>query len=403
VGRGGNQPRTRGNHVTSILPERHSLSKTESSKTSPRFFLLAKQLPTSFVGNSMRAPLPDSLYRLARPMLFRLDAETAHHVTVIGLRWAQKCGLAGLLTRRVECPPVTVMGLPFANRVGLAAGLDKAGTCVDGFAALGFGHIEVGTITPRPQPGNPRPRLFRLPERQAIINRMGFNNPGLAQAVANVTSRKWRGVLGINIGKNFDTPNERAIDDYVACLRGAYTCADYVAVNISSPNTKGLRDLQHEQALRSLLEALKAEQSHLSQQHQRYTPIAVKIAPDLDPDQVKAMAALFLSEKVDAVIATNTTISREGVKDLPGGNEGGGLSGAPLRERATALLRLLRQETGGALPLIGVGGIMSADDAREKFAAGASLVQIYTGLVYRGPSLVAEVAAVDEANGNDGS
>jgi dihydroorotate dehydrogenase len=342
----------------------------------------------------MRAALLDALYRLARPVLFQLDAERAHHLTVNGLQWAQKCGLASLLTPGIDRPPVTVMGLTFANRVGLAAGLDKAGTCVDGFGALGFGHLEIGTITPRPQPGNPRPRLFRLVEQQAIINRMGFNNPGLTQALANVARRKWRGILGINIGKNFDTPNESAIDDYLTCLRGAYTAADYVAVNISSPNTRGLRDLQQEDALRTLLEALRTEQDRLSQQHQRRTPMAVKIAPDLDGEQVKTMAALFLSHRVDAVIGTNTTVSRDKLLGSPGSNEAGGLSGVPLREKSTTILRQLRQEVGDALPLIGVGGIFSADDAREKFAAGATLVQLYTGLIYRGPALVGEIAAL---------
>lgn len=340
----------------------------------------------------MRASTLDFLYQLVRPVLFRLDAEVAHHVTLAGLRWAERAGLAALLSPPPGGTPVRVMGLDFPNRVGLAAGLDKAGNCVDGLGALGFGHLEVGTITPRPQPGNPRPRLFRLVERNAVINRMGFNNPGLDRALSNIAGRKWRGVLGFNIGRNFDTPNERAADDYLAGLRGAAGRADYVAVNISSPNTKGLRDLQQEDALRHLLRSLKDEQDRLAQQSGAYTPLALKIAPDLEPDHAKTLAALFLAEKIDAVIAANTTLSREGVADLVTARESGGLSGAPVREKSTALLRLLKSEVGDALPLIGVGGILSAADAREKLEAGASLIQLYTGLIFRGPALVAETA-----------
>jgi dihydroorotate dehydrogenase len=340
----------------------------------------------------MRASTLECLYQLARPVLFRLDAEAAHHVTLAALRWAERCGLAALLTPPAGGTPVRMMGLDFPNRVGLAAGLDKAGNCIDGLGALGFGHLEVGTITPRPQPGNPCPRLFRLVEDEAVINRMGFNNPGLERALANIAGRKWRGVLGFNIGRNFDTPNARAADDYLAGLRGAAGHADYVAVNISSPNTKGLRDLQQEDALRQLLRALKEEQDRLFQQSGKYTPLALKIAPDLEPDHAKAMAALFVAEKIDAVIATNTTLSRDGVSDLNTAREAGGLSGVPVREKSTALLRLLKCEVGDSLPLIGVGGIMSAADAREKFEAGASLIQLYTGLIYRGPALVAETS-----------
>ncbi|MFN0129454.1 MAG: quinone-dependent dihydroorotate dehydrogenase [Verrucomicrobiales bacterium] len=343
----------------------------------------------------MRAETLDAMYQWIRPVLFRLDAETAHHATMVGLRGAAGCGVARWLgASTTGGTPIRVMGLDFPNRVGLAAGLDKAGDCVDGLGALGFGHIEIGTVTPRPQPGNPRPRLFRLVERDAVINRMGFNNPGLDRVLANVAGRRWRGVLGINIGKNFDTPNERAADDYVAGLRGAAGHADYVAVNISSPNTKGLRDLQQEDALRALLRALKQEQDRLAQASGRYTPLAVKIAPDLEPDHVQTLAALFLLEKIDAVIASNTTVSRQGVEDLDLARETGGLSGAPVREKSTALLRLLKRECGDALPLIGVGGIFSAADARQKLEAGATLVQLYTGLIYRGPALVAELAAL---------
>jgi dihydroorotate dehydrogenase len=342
----------------------------------------------------MRAATLDSLYQLVRPVLFNLDAEAAHHATLMALRWAEACGLASLLRPPPGGTAVRVMGLEFPNRVGLAAGLDKAGTCIDGLGALGFGHIEVGTITPRPQPGNPRPRLFRLVERQAVINRMGFNNPGLERALANIAGRKWRGVLGFNIGKNFDTPNERAVDDYLAGLRGAAGHADYVAVNISSPNTKGLRDLQQEDALRGLLRALKQEQDRLAQHSGTYTPLALKIAPDLEPDHARALAAVFIEEKIDAVIATNTTLSRDGVADLDAAREAGGLSGAPVREKSTALIRLLKREVGEMLPIIGVGGILHASDAREKLDAGACLIQLYTGLIYRGPALVAETACL---------
>ena len=342
----------------------------------------------------MRAATLDALYQLVRPVLFRLDAEAAHHATLAGLRWAEKLGVAGLLAAPSAGSPVRVMGLTFPNRVGLAAGLDKAGDCVDGFGALGFGHIEVGTITPRPQPGNPKPRLFRLVEKEAVINRMGFNNPGLERALANIATRKWRGILGFNIGKNFDTPNERAVDDYVAGLRGAAGRVDYVTVNISSPNTKGLRDLQQEDALRSLLRALKTEQDRLAQASGAYTPVAIKIAPDLADDHARSLAGVFLEEKIDAVIATNTTLSRDGVADVDTAREAGGLSGRPVRQMSTALLQLLKREVGEALPLIGVGGILCADDAREKLEAGACLVQLYTGLIYRGPALVAETAGL---------
>jgi dihydroorotate dehydrogenase len=289
------------------------------------------------------------------------------------------------------------MGLPFPNRLGLAAGLDKAGACVDAFGAMGFGFVEVGTITPRPQPGNPKPRLFRLPEAEAIINRMGFNNPGIEQGVANVRGRKFKGILGFNIGKNKDTPNDRAIDDYLICLRAAYPVADYVAVNLSSPNTAGLRDLQEEDACRSLLQRLKEEQAILGEKHSAYVPIAIKIAPDLTPEHIKALARIFLETGIDGVIATNTTISRKFVEDHRFAREAGGLSGAPVTRASTEVIRLLSSELKGRIPIIGVGGIMNSCDALEKLGAGAELVQVYTGLVYRGPGLVREILdAVDQ-------
>jgi dihydroorotate dehydrogenase len=331
------------------------------------------------------------LYPLLRPLLFSLDPETAHDLAFGSLDLAACLGLAGLATPPVPPAPVTVMGLRFPNRVGLAAGLDKNAEHIDGLAAFGFGHIECGTVTPRPQPGNPRPRLFRIPEAEALINRMGFNNDGVDRFLANVAKSRFDGVLGLNIGKNFDTPLERAADDYLACLRAVYARASYVTVNISSPNTKGLRDLQATAALSALLEALKEEQARLADRHGKHTPLVVKIAPDLARAEIDDIARLLAAHRVDGVIATNTTLSREGVEGHAASGEAGGLSGAPLRARSTAVIRELAKALDGALPIIGVGGILSGEDAREKIDAGASLVQIYTGLVYRGPGLVTEI------------
>jgi len=332
------------------------------------------------------------LYPLLRPVLFGLDAETAHHFTLKTLRSLQTTGLLGLAAQAVPDNPRTVMGLDFPNPVGLAAGLDKNGECIDAWASLGFGFIEIGTVTPRPQPGNAKPRLFRLPQAAAIINRMGFNNDGIDALLANVARARYRGILGINIGKNFDTPIERAVDDYLIGLRKAYGPASYVAINISSPNTKNLRDLQQADELNRLLGALKAEQAKLAERHGKYTPIAIKIAPDLDQAQIDEMAGLFRTHRIDGIIATNTTLSRQGVEGLPHADEAGGLSGAPVREKSTAVLAAMHRALAGEIPLIGVGGILSGEDARAKLAAGASLVQIYSGLIYRGPALVAEAA-----------
>jgi len=330
------------------------------------------------------------LYCLARPLLFALDPETAHELTIQGL--ARAGGLLRLAAPApVPCEPRTVMGIEFPNPLGLAAGLDKNGEAIDGLAALGFGFIEIGTVTPRPQPGNPKPRLFRLPEAQGIINRMGFNNHGVDALIENVKRAEYKGVLGINIGKNFDTPIERAADDYLICLRKVYAYASYVTVNISSPNTKDLRALQGADELDALLAVLKTEQKALADQHGKYVPLALKIAPDLDGDQIVAIADLLLRHGIDGVIATNTTISREGVSHLPHGNETGGLSGAPVREKSTAVIRALHANLGGAVPVIGVGGILDGADAQEKIDAGASLVQVYSGLIYRGPELVGDV------------
>jgi dihydroorotate dehydrogenase len=333
------------------------------------------------------------MFQLLRPALFALDPETAHHATLDALKTAHFLGTLPLLVKRPADDPRTVMGITFPNPIGLAAGLDKNGAYIDALAALGFGFIEVGTVTPRPQPGNPKPRLFRLPEAQAIINRMGFNNDGVDALIANVKRAKFKGILGINIGKNFDTPIEDAADDYLIGLRKVYPHASYVAINISSPNTKNLRQLQGGDELDALLGQLKAEQEKLAQQHGRYVPLAVKIAPDLDPDQIRQIAALLIKHRIDGVIATNTTLSRDGVEHLRHHGEAGGLSGAPVREKSTAVIRQLAAELNGALPIIGVGGILKGADALEKMQAGAALVQMYSGMIYRGWELVAECAA----------
>ncbi len=333
--------------------------------------------------------MPDA-YDFARALLFKLDAETAHHLSLRGLRLAEACGLLSLLFPADEChAPVEVMGLRFPNRVGLAAGLDKEGNTIDALGRLGFGFVEIGTITPRPQAGNPRPRLFRLVGHEAIINRMGFNNPGIATGVANVRrSRNFAGVIGFNIGKNKDTPNENAADDYLACLRAAYPVAGYIAVNLSSPNTPGLRDLQGEEASARLLETLKREQEKLAAEHGRRVPLLFKIAPDLDPLHISALARVFLDGGLDGLIATNTTLDRAPVAGHPRANEAGGLSGRPLTVRSTEVIRAFAAETGGKLPIVGVGGISSPQDAVEKIRAGASLVQIYSAFIYQGPRLV---------------
>lgn len=331
-------------------------------------------------------------YKLIKPFLFQLDAEYAHDLTLKSLKLAEKTGLLNRLYKPVNVTPRQVMGLTFPNAVGLAAGLDKNGAFIDGMAALGFGFIEVGTVTPRPQPGNPKPRLFRVKEAQGIINRFGFNNLGVDQLIQNVKASKYRGILGINIGKNFDTPNERAVDDYLICMRKVYRYASYITVNISSPNTKNLRQLQEKEPLDALLGTLKAEQTALTQKHRKYVPIALKIAPDLEYEQIIEIADLLKSHQFDAVIATNTTLSREGVEDMKNATETGGLSGAPVRDKSSQVIRHLSNQLAGELPIIGVGGIMGGADAIEKIEAGASLVQVYSGLIYRGPSLVREVA-----------
>lgn len=337
------------------------------------------------------------LYDLARALMFRLDAETSHELALGSMNLAASLGLHKLMGAGTQSLPTKVMGIRFPNPVGLAAGLDKNGTAVDGLAAMGFGFVEVGTVTPRPQPGNPKPRLFRIPEHQAIINRMGFNNAGVDQLLKNLERSSYQGVLGINIGKNKDTPNEQAHLDYLLCLRKVYSRASYITINVSSPNTPGLRTLQFGESLNILLDALKTEQARLASIHGRYVPIAVKIAPDMDNDELGLVAASLKTYEMDGVIATNTSLSREGVEDSPLAQEAGGLSGAPVRNRSTATIRALAEHLDGALPIIGVGGITEGFDAAEKIEAGASLVQIYTGFIYRGPALVRDsVAAIAE-------
>lgn len=331
------------------------------------------------------------MYGLARPFLFAFDAERAHGLGLASLEAAYRCGLSPLLATPPRPLPTKALGLTFPNPFGLAAGLDKNGAHVDALLSLGFGFVEVGTVTPLPQPGNPRPRMFRLPQQQAVINRLGFNNLGVDVLVRNVERAKRRtGLLGINIGKNKDTPNEDAVADYLVCLRRVYPLADYVTVNISSPNTAGLRELQEEQALRKLVGTLRDEQEKLAARHGKRVPLLVKIAPDLSENDIDAAARVLGDLAVDGVIATNTTISREGVEGSRHAQQAGGLSGAPLMGQATTVLRMLRTRLPDTIPLVGVGGILHGADAATKQAAGALLVQTYTGLVYRGPALIAE-------------
>jgi dihydroorotate dehydrogenase len=333
-----------------------------------------------------------NIYSLARPLLFQFDAESVHDFTLKSLKTAERLGVLKLCASPPVSQTRTVMGITFPNAVGLAAGLDKNAAVIDGMAALGFGFIEVGTVTPRPQPGNPKPRLFRVSEAQGIVNRFGFNNLGVDNLIANVKASKYKGVLGINIGKNFDTPNENAVSDYLICMRKVYAYASYITVNISSPNTKNLRALQEKEALSDLLATLKAEQLKLAEQHGRYVPIALKIAPDLELAQVNEIADLLMTHKIDGVIATNTTLSRDAVQGMENAAETGGLSGAPVRDKSTVVIQQLSQRLQGALPIIGVGGILNGADAVEKIAAGASLVQLYSGLIYKGPQLIRDVA-----------
>ncbi len=338
-------------------------------------------------------------YALARPFLFGLDAETAHDITMAGLTATQGTPLTWAYCNGRIDDLITLAGLKFPNRIGMAAGLDKNARAIDGLGAMGFGFVEVGTVTPLAQPGNPKPRMFRLPAANALINRLGFNNEGLDAFLANVQKAKFRNVnsvnpmlLGLNIGKNAATPIENATDDYLICLRGVYPHADYVTVNISSPNTKNLRALQSDEALDALLGAIAAERTVLKQKHGKSVPIFVKIAPDLDESQVEVIALTLKKHGMDGVVATNTTLSREAVKGLPHCDEAGGLSGAPVLQASNQVIRQLRAALGKDFPIIGVGGVMSAADAVSKIEAGADVVQIYTGLIYKGPDLVKDAA-----------
>ena len=328
------------------------------------------------------------MYSIARSVLFKLSAEAAHDLTLEALAAGARLRLLPALVPNVVDFPVTVMGIVFPNPVGLAAGLDKNASAVDGLAALGFGFLEVGTTTPKPQSGSPKPRLFRLPHAQALINRMGFNNKGVDHLIENIKKAKFKGVLGINIGKNFDTPLTEATSDYIICMQKVYAYASYITINVSSPNTPGLRDLQYGESLSQLLGALKQEQAVLEKTHGRYVPLAVKIAPDMDAEQLQGVAHCVLEQKMDGVIATNTTLSREGVAELEFSDQAGGLSGAPVRHKSTQTIADLYAILGDQVPIIGVGGISSGEDVSEKLAAGAKLVQVYTGLIYQGPGLV---------------
>jgi dihydroorotate dehydrogenase len=332
----------------------------------------------------------NNLYSLARPFLFCLDAERAHGLALTSIEAAYRTGLNPLLSLKRAPLPTRAFGIDFVNPVGLAAGLDKNGAYIDALAALGFGFIEVGTTTPRAQEGNPKPRMFRLPEHEAVINRLGFNNGGVDALVRNVERAKFGGVLGINIGKNKDTPNERAVDDYLHCLDRVYAHANYITVNISSPNTQGLRDLQEEETLKRFIGTLRERQEQLAARHGARKPMLLKIAPDLSEAELDGVAAVLLAAKIDGLICTNTTTARDAIAGTPLAQEAGGLSGKPLMAKATAVLRSMAQRLGGKVPLVGVGGIMRGADAAEKLDAGASLVQFYSGMIYRGPALIGE-------------
>jgi dihydroorotate dehydrogenase len=334
-------------------------------------------------------------FPLARPFLFGLDPEHAHDLTLGALAAIQRTPLIALVEQARVDDPVSIAGLAFPNRIGLAAGLDKNGRCIDAFGAMGFGFLEVGTVTPHAQPGNPKPRIFRIPEAGALVNRLGFNNDGLAAFIANVRQARFRargGILGLNIGKNATTPIERAADDYLLGLAGVYPHADYVAVNISSPNTQNLRTLQSDAALDALLAALASRRAELADEHRRNVPMFLKIAPDLEPAQIEAIAAIVTRHRIDGIIATNTTLARDGVAGHANAGESGGLSGAPLARRSNLVIAGLRGALGPRFPIIGVGGVMSGADARAKREAGADLVQIYTGFIYKGPALVTDAA-----------
>ena len=330
-------------------------------------------------------------YSVLRNLLFTLEPETSHHLSLEAMKWGERLHLSALYRNRIADFPVTAMGLTFANPIGLAAGLDKNGDYIDALGDLGFGFIEIGTITPRPQPGNPQPRLFRLPEYEAIINRMGFNNKGVDHLVRQVEKRRYKGILGINIGKNFDTPVENAGSDYLAALERVYAHADYITVNLSSPNTPGLRSLQIGDALKKLVSELADRKAALSVQHRKKVPLMIKISPDMSDEEIHHLAKVALECGIDGLIATNTTLARDRIKDAALASEAGGLSGKPVFDASTKVLKELKKSVGGKLCLIGVGGIDSAETAMEKFTAGADLIQIYTGFIYSGPGLVKRI------------
>lgn len=331
------------------------------------------------------------LYKIAKKCLFQLNPETAHTITLAGLRMAERLRILGLVAGTPENDPIELWGLKFPNRVGLAAGMDKEADTIDAFGRLGFGFVEVGTLTPRPQPGNPKPRLFRLIPQEGIINRMGFNNHGIDEGVRNIEKQTtFQGIVGVNIGKNKVTPNDEANHDYLSCLRAAWPVADYIAVNFSSPNTPGLRELQKADSAARLLAVLKAEQSNLTSDTGKKVPLLMKVAPDMELDQIRELSRVFLDGGLDGLIATNTTLGRGGVERHPRHQEAGGLSGKPLTERSTEIIQAFAAELGGRIPIIGVGGIMTGDDAIEKLRAGASLVQLYTGFIYKGPNLIGD-------------
>lgn len=331
------------------------------------------------------------MYSLIRNVMFKLDAEQTHEFAMSNLNRFANTPLDMIWRQKLPHKPVEVFGLKFPNPVGLAAGLDKNGECIDAFASMGFGFIEVGTVTPRPQAGNPKPRLFRLPQANAIINRMGFNNHGVDKLVENVKRARFDGILGINIGKNKDTPNEQGKDDYIHCMRKVYEHATYITVNISSPNTPGLRELQYGDALDDLLSSLKNEQEDLGAKHHKRVPLLVKIAPDLDMLEIKQIAGSLIKNQIDGVIATNTTLDREAVKGLEHADEAGGLSGLPVQQKSVYVIENFRKIVGDRMPIIGVGGIDDLSSAKAKFDAGAQLVQVYTGFIYEGPALIKKI------------
>ncbi|HZJ92833.1 MAG TPA: quinone-dependent dihydroorotate dehydrogenase [Thiopseudomonas sp.] len=328
------------------------------------------------------------MYNLSRRLLFKLSAETAHEVTIDLLGAAGRLGLPRRVVKQPAALPIRVMGIDFPNPVGLAAGLDKNGDAILGLSGLGFGFIEIGTVTPRPQPGNPKPRLFRLPAAEGVINRMGFNNLGVDHLLARVRNAKFEGVLGINIGKNVDTPVENAADDYLICMEKVYGSASYITVNVSSPNTPGLRSLQFGDSLKNLLSTLRQRQEELTALHGKLVPLAIKIAPDMTDEEITDVANILLETGMNAVIATNTTVSRAGVEGMLHADEAGGLSGAPVREQSTHVVRVLAETLAGRIPIIAAGGITEGQHAAEKIEAGASLVQIYSGFIYKGPELI---------------